>query len=123
MKNKHNSVHTDQSGNSEFVIVELLPIGKENAISTKELVCLAGCNSSRDLQQRIAEERKAGAIILSSSSGGYYRPANRAEMMKFSKTLEKRAIYTLVALRSVRRALKVPEGQQLIEEGENTNEK
>ena len=57
MKNKHNQVHTDQNGNSEFVIAGLLPIGKENAVSTNELVNLLGCKSARELQERIALER------------------------------------------------------------------
>lgn len=116
MKNKHSQVHTDQNGNSEYVIADLLPVGEENAISTKELVRLAGCSSVRELQRYIAEERKAGAVICSSSTGGYFRPANRAELAKFCKTLENRALNTLVALRSVRCAMRVPEGQQLIEE-------
>ena len=46
-ENKHNRVHTIQSGNSEYKIASLLPVGKENAISTKDLVQLTGCSSAR----------------------------------------------------------------------------
>ena len=115
-KNKHNRVHTDQNGNSEFVIAGLLPIGKENAVSTNELVNLLGCKSARELQERIALERNAGAVICSSTTGGYYLPANHAEMAEFCKTLENRAFNTLMALKSTKRAMKMPEGQQSITE-------
>ncbi len=122
MKNKHNRVHTDQNGNSEFVIAGLLPIGKENAVSTNELVNLLGCKSARELQERIALERNAGAVICSSTTGGYYLPANHAEMAEFCKTLENRAFNTLMALQSTKRAMEMPEGQQSIE-GVDTDEK
>ena len=114
-KNKHNRTHADQNGNSDFVIAGLLPVGKDNAISTKELVRITGCSSSRDLQQRISEERRAGAIICSSTTGGYFIPANREEMQEFYMVLKNRARNTLGVLKSVRRALKLPEGQQVLE--------
>lgn len=117
MRNKHNQVHTDQNGNSEFVIAGLLPVGKENAVSTEDLVRAVGCSSARELQQCIAQERNAGAIICSSTTGGYYLPANHAEIAEFCKTLESRAVNTLKALRSARRAMRMTDGQQLIEEG------
>lgn len=122
-KSKHNQVHTNQNGNSEFVIAGLLPIGKENAVPTSELVNLVGCKSARELQERIALERNAGAIICSSTTGGYYLPANHAEMAEFCKTLENRAFNTLMALRSARRAMNVPEGQQELEVGGEKDEK
>ena len=43
-ENRNNRVHTgDQSGKTEFPIMSLLPVGKENAISTADLVRLTGC--------------------------------------------------------------------------------
>lgn len=114
-ENKHNRTHADQNGNSEFAIAGLLPIGKKNAISTDELVQMIGCNSARELQQYIAQERKAGAVICSSTTGGYYLPANHGEMAEFCRTLENRAKNTLVALTSTRKAM---QGQQsMAEEG------
>lgn len=114
-ENKHNRVHAIQNGNSEFKIASLLPVGKENAIPTSELVILAGCSSARELQQYIARERKAGAVICSSTTGGYFLPANHAEVSEFCKSLENRARNTFIAIQSARRALAVPEGQQVIE--------
>ena len=72
------------------MIKELLPTGKENAISSKELAQLAGCTSVRELQQVIAAERDAGAVILSSTKGGYFLPANKQEIKEFCATLTSR---------------------------------
>lgn len=113
-KNKHNRAHANQNGNSEFAIRDLLPTGKKNAISSQELVDLVGCGSARELQQYIAQERKAGAVICSSTTGGYYLPANYGEMAEFYKTLENRAMNTLIALESTKKAM---EGQQNTENG------
>lgn len=121
MKNKHNRAHANQNGNSGFTITSLLPVGKENAISTEDLVNLTGCSSARELQQYIAQERKAGAVICSSTTGGYFLPANHAEVAEFCKSLENRAKNTFIAIQSARRALEVPEGQQsIVEENEES---
>lgn len=87
-ENRNNRVHTgNQSGKTEFPIMSLLPVGKENAISTAELVRLVGCGSARDLQERIAYERNHGAIICSGSGSGYWRPKNRQEIQEFIDTM------------------------------------
>ena len=116
-KNKHNRVHENgKSGKMDHTIASLLRKGKENAISTKDLVYLSGCKSARHLQEKIAEERVAGAIICSGSGKGYWLPANRKEIEEFCQTMEKRAKNIFNATRSARRALDLPEGQQYIEE-------
>lgn len=69
-ENRNNRVHTGgQSGKTDFLIEGLLPVGKENAVTTQDLVKLSGCGSARELQQRIAYEREYGAIICSGSAG------------------------------------------------------
>lgn len=114
-ESKHNRIHADQNGNSEFAIAGLLPIGKKNAIPSQVLVELVGCGSVRELQHLIAAERKAGAVICSSTTGGYFLPANHRETAEFCKALENRAKNTFIAIQSARRALEIPEGQQEIE--------
>lgn len=105
-ENRNNRVHTgEQSGKTDFPIMGLLPVGKENAISTAELVRLVGCGSARELQERIALERNAGAVICSSTTGGYFCPANRMELAEFCKSLENRAINTMLAIQSAKQAL------------------
>ena len=61
-----------------FPIMDILPVGKENAISTADLVKITGCTSPRDLQERIALERNAGAVICSGSGSGYWRAKKQA---------------------------------------------
>lgn len=116
-KNKHNQVHTgNQSGKTPFPIASLLPVGRENAISTKDLVILRGCSSARELQQYIAYERNHGAIICSGSGNGYWRPKNRQEIVEFCRTMEARAKHTWAAARSAKQMLKTMKGQQEIPE-------
>ena len=97
-------------------IIDLLPVGAENAISTQTLVSLSGCSSARQLQDRIAAERANGALILSATSGGYFLPdegeKGRLEMQEYIATLHARAINTLRAAQSAKAALAVLEGQQ-----------
>lgn len=112
-QNRNNRAHTEgQSGKTDFLIEGLLPIGKENAVTTQELVKMSGCGSARELQQRIAYEREHGAIICSGSGRGYWKPKNRQEIQQFVKTMNARALNTLKAARSAKRALRVPEGQK-----------
>lgn len=115
-ENRNNRVHTgDQSGKTEFPIMNLLPVGKENAISTTELVRLTGCKSARDLQERIAYERNHGAVICSGSGRGYWKPKDRQEIQEFVRTMDARALNTLRAAKSARAVLKIPAWQQVIE--------
>jgi len=104
----------NSGGSSEkkcFPIMDVLPVGKENAISTADLVRITGCTSSRDLQERIASERNAGAVICSGSGSGYWRAKNRQELLDFVHCMDARAKNTLAATRSAKRALQITEGQ------------
>lgn len=94
-----------------FVVMEVLNTGKENAISAQELCVYLGFNRVRELQNEIARERKAGAVILSTcqDGGGYFLPENEREVRQFIKTLENRANNTFEALRSARRFLRQQE--------------
>ena len=123
-QNKHNQVHTgNKPGKAEFPIADLLPTGKENTISTKELLKITGFRSARELQQHIALERKAGAVICSSTTGGYFLPANHTETAEFCKSLENRAKNTFIALRSAKRSLSLPDDQKNLTDGGMENGK
>lgn len=112
-KNRNSPVHTnEESGKTDFIIDPLLPVGKENRISSSELVRLAGCGSVRELQKRIAWEREQGAIICSGCGAGYWRPANRDEIKAFVRTTEARAFNTLLAAQGAKKLLKDLEGQE-----------
>lgn len=96
-------------------IENILKKGKENAITSRNLVILAGYRSVRDLQKQIAKEREAGAVICSGTDGGYWLPKNRKEIEEFCNMMDERAKKIFLATRSAKRALEIPEGQQNIE--------
>lgn len=96
-------------------IFDILPIGRERAISSEALAAVTGCKSVRELQKRIERERLAGAVILSDThSGGYYRSNDPAELRRFVRTLNARARNTLRAAESAQIALNTIEGQESI---------
>lgn len=94
------------------MIEKFLLKGKKNAIASQKLADLVGCKSVRELQEVIAEERAAGAVILSTcqDGGGYFLPQNTEEVREFVVTLESRGKNTLLALKSARDYLKRLEG-------------
>lgn len=102
------------------VIETLLPRGKENAVNSKVLARIAGCSSVRVLQALVAAERQTGALILSSTSGGYYLPdegiKGQQEIAEFYRTLHARAINILRTLRAAKGALQEMDGQFALEE-------
>lgn len=99
------------------VIESLLLQGEANAIPSSDLVNLAGVKSTRELQLMIAQEREAGALILSTcrGGGGYFMPspgeAGQREISAFVATLRARAINTLRVLKAAREALESLDGQ------------
>lgn len=96
-------------------IEALLLRGEANAVSTAQLVELTGYGSARQLQKQIEAERANGALILSSTGGGYFLPADREEIRRYELTLRRRALSTLRTLRAARKALRVCDGQIEVE--------
>ena len=90
------------------VYENLLP-GKENALTPGYLVVKCHLSSVRMLQKQIEAERRAGKVILSSTTppGGYYLPAagDTMEIRRFIRTLENRGENTLRVLESARELL------------------
>lgn len=91
-----------------MIVMDVLPAGKENAVSSEALCNRLGFESVRELQKEIARERTAGAVILSTcqEDGGYFLPGNVREVKEFIKTLESRGRNTLMALKSARELLR-----------------
>lgn len=87
-------------------IYDLLPVGAENAVSRRELSTLTGIEN-RQLRRQIAKERRAGALILSSSeiNGGYYRAASREELQRYVRSMQSRCREILAAIRAAQEAL------------------
>lgn len=98
----------------QFLIYDILPIGKKNAIGRKELVNLSGL-SDRQLRNQIAAERREGALILSSTDSehsGYFRPASADELRRFVASMTRRGKATFAAIAQARKALKSIEAEK-----------
>ena len=89
------------------VYENLLP-GKENALTPEYLTVKCHFSSVRMLQKQIEAERKAGKVILSSTTP----PGDTMEIRKFIRTLENRGENTLRALESARELLEELEGDK-----------
>lgn len=96
-------------------IYDMLPLGREAAISSHDLVKITGMPSVRQLQEAISRERAAGAVILSRSDGGYYRSNDPEELRRFICTLHARAKNTVRAAQSAQVLLDTLTGQERVE--------
>ena len=88
-------------------IFDLLPVGAEYAISRRQLIQITGL-ADRKLRRKIAEERKAGLLILSSASevgGGYYRPSNTQELRRWVAMMTAHVNATLAVIRAAQEAI------------------
>lgn len=100
----HEKYNTGQEQKTS--IFDMLPVGAEYAISRRELAALTSM-SDRQLRCRIAQERKAGALILSTTEGGggYYRAANADELRRYVLSMRSRSRETLAAVRAAEKFL------------------
>lgn len=90
-------------------IYDILPEGQQNAISRRELMALTGL-SDRALRLKIADERRSGALILSSveqGNSGYFRPepGNAGELRRFIASMSHRGRETFAVLKAAKAAL------------------
>lgn len=99
------------------MVNELLSKGKNNAITTEELIRACHFRNSRELTAQIARERGQGALICSKTSGrgGYYLPESREEVIEFINSMSSRAKNTFKAVQAAREHLKQIDGQQELE--------
>lgn len=75
----------------QIQIKDFLLTGAENAVPRRHLRQLTGL-SDRDLRRQIQAARLDGAPILSSTTtGGYYLPADNAELEHFVRSMRSRA--------------------------------
>lgn len=82
---------TTAAAGRQIQIKDCLLHGAENAIPRNHLRQLTRL-SDRELRRRIQEERLAGTPILSSNdAGGYYLPADEAELEHFVRSMRSRA--------------------------------
>lgn len=79
------------------MIKELLGVGKANIKTTHELMVALKIDNPRVIKQLVNQERKDGAVILSScgNTGGYYLPSTddkskEQELKEFINTMNRR---------------------------------
>lgn len=75
------------------MIFEMLDTGKKYAISAKKLAAVLKTDP-RTVVRIIEQERRAGKPICATASGetkGYYIAANRDEMRRYCRSLQRRA--------------------------------
>ena len=102
------------------MVYEVLNVGKENAMSTEELVKTCNLGSKQKLKERVRMERIDGKLICSTTTcgGGYYIPKNREEIIDFIDSMTKRANNIYKTIKSAREYLKQCEGQTVLKEPE-----
>lgn len=106
----HEQYSTERTGKASC-IYDLLPVGSENAISRRQLMQITGLED-RKLRRKIEKERRAGALILSSSAdmgGGYFRPANAEELRRWIAMMEAHANSIATMLRAVKTGVAMEE--------------
>lgn len=90
-------------------IIEIIPIGKDNALHQEQLAEIMGV--SRDtVKHLVREARKNGAEILSGVHG-YYFPKDDEERSAFVHMLTKQATTRLKTVKPIKYTLKEIKGQ------------
>lgn len=75
-------------------IAELLAVGAENGLTSRQLSQLTGLDM-RTIQARISAERLSGVPICSDTLNGFYMPSNDEEKARCIRSLRRRGIEIL----------------------------
>lgn len=104
---------TGAAGRQQGSIASLLSHGAENAITLRDLVTLTGWNE-RKVRRQIQVERKAGTLILSDNSCGYFLPGDLDDLRRFYRSMTHRAAEIMSAARMAESAYLESLGQEKI---------
>lgn len=85
-------------------LVDLIPFGEANAISTKELASLLNCHG-REITLTVHFLRCKGVVICSCQKG-FFRPENAEELRHFVATMRSRCKHIRAAAASAEKLLK-----------------
>ena len=95
-------------------LFDMIPEGEENAIPKAELAEALGI-SDRALRQLVHRERRMGCQILTNcQTGGYYRPADPSDSMRFVHSMRHRAAETVAVADAIETAVMEEVGQTKI---------
>ena len=81
-------------------IADLLGVGRENAITRRDLERLTGLDG-RSVRLLIERERRAGTPILADNASGYYLPASDYERAECVRSLRHRAREIMTTARAL----------------------
>ena len=81
-------------------IADLLGVGRENAITRRDLERLTGLDG-RSVRLLIERERRAGTPILADNASGYYLPASDDERAECVRSLRHRAREIMTTARAL----------------------
>lgn len=95
-------------------LLDLLPVGRERAITADELRRLTGARSTRAVTIEIEKLRKSGVPICASCDAarpGFYRPENAEELASYLRSLDRRIRNVMSTRRRLGDALNAMTGQ------------
>lgn len=97
------------------MIAEMLHRGRVHAVPLQAL-CAATGMGPREVRRQISRERLAGALILSvmQDGGGYFLPADGAEVRSFARSMAHRAAETMTIARLAENAAAELDGQEIL---------
>lgn len=84
-------------------VVNVIPKGRENAISRSELSIMCGIGD-RDMRREIAQAREQGVMIVNTGDG-YYVTDDPNDVARQYRADRRRALSTLRRLRAMRKML------------------
>lgn len=84
-------------------IVDLLPVGEQNAVPLRHLKELSGL-PGREVRRLIQTERLRGVPILSDNINGYYLAANAQEREEFIRSMHHRAAEIIKVAQAIEEA-------------------
>ncbi len=91
---------TTRSPAGQRSIADLLGVGRENAITRRDLERLTGLDG-RSVRLLIERERRAGTPILADSANGYFLPASDYERAEGVRSLRHRARVIMTTARAL----------------------
>lgn len=110
----HSSFDSTTSAAKAPQIFSLLQTGAENGVTLRELVAMTGMNE-RLVRLKIQQERKAGKLILSNNKDGYYLPECPGDVLRFARSMSRRAAEIASVARAAETALADMTGQECLE--------
>lgn len=89
-------------------ILEFIPFGRENAVTTRKLTEITGIKSSRKIRNLISQERRNTAILNLQDGKGYFRPTDEEIKLveRFKKQEQSRAKKIFWSLRGCNEFIK-----------------